>query len=64
MSKEEDLPKSLIKEKASEAFNDVYSCYPYAKNGYDDYFEIATSEAKILLNTKIDNYDIEKNGYN
>ena len=58
--KEEDLPKSLIKEKASEAFNDVYSCYPYAKNGYDDYFEIATSEAKILLNTKIDNYDIEK----
>ena len=58
--KKEDLPKSLIKEKASEAFNDVYSCYPYAKNGYDDYFVIATSEANVLLKTKIDEYDIEK----
>ena len=33
---------------------------PMPKNGYDDYFDISTSEAKVLLNTSIDKFDIQK----
>jgi UDP-galactopyranose mutase len=40
-------------------FNHWISAYPYALNGYDDYFSIATEGAKVLLNTKIDHYDFE-----
>jgi UDP-galactopyranose mutase len=36
----------------------MISAYPYALNGYDDYFNIATSNANVLLNTKIDHFDI------
>ncbi len=58
-SYEEDLSKNQIKDGAAEAYDDIFSAYPFAKNGYDDYFDIATSEAKILLNTTIEKYDIQ-----
>lgn len=41
-----------------EAFHDVISAYPYAPNGYDAYFKIATDGSNVLLNTKIEQYDI------
>ena len=37
-----------------------FHAYPYADNGYDDYFSISTSEANILFNTKIEKFDIQK----
>jgi len=36
------------------------SAYPYAENGYDDYFSIATQDTNVLLNTKVDHFDIDK----
>lgn len=59
-SYEEDLSQNMIKDGAKEAYDDALSAYPYAKNGYDDYFDISTSEAKVLLNTSIDKFDIQK----
>jgi len=41
------------------AFLDFYSAYPFAANGYDDYFEISTQNSRILLSTKIENFDID-----
>jgi UDP-galactopyranose mutase len=43
-----------------EVFTDMISCYPYAYNGYDDFFPKATASAdiKILLNSKIERYDL------
>jgi UDP-galactopyranose mutase len=41
-------------------FSNMYSAYPIKKNGYDDYFDIATKNSKVLLNTKIEKYDLRK----
>jgi len=41
-------------------FNHWISAYPFAKNGYDDYFTISTANAKVILNQKVDHYDFEK----
>ena len=41
-------------------FSDKISAYPIKLNGYDDYFPIATKDAKVLLNTEIQEYDLEK----
>jgi UDP-galactopyranose mutase len=41
-------------------FHDRISAYPIKLNGYDDYWPIATNECKVLLNTTIESYDIEK----
>lgn len=41
-------------------FNHWISAYPYALNGYDDYFDIATEDVRVCLNTTIDHYDFEK----
>jgi UDP-galactopyranose mutase len=43
-----------------EVFGDLISCYPYAYNGYDDFFSAATSgpDTKVLLSTRIETYDI------
>ncbi len=49
--------KSPIKEGPKEAYDDSISCYPYANNGYDDYFEFATKESKVLLSTQIQKFD-------
>jgi len=40
------------------AWTDAISAYPYAANGYDDYFDIATKGADIHLSTRIEAYDI------
>ena len=41
------------------AWDSALSGYPYAANGYDDYFDIATEETTVLLSTIIENFDIE-----
>ena len=52
-------PKGVaLKEGSREAWDTAISAYPYAANGYDDYFEIATAEATVFLNTKIETYDL------
>jgi len=52
-------PKGVaLKEGSREAWDTAISAYPYAANGYDDYFDIATAAATVLLNTKIEEYDL------
>lgn len=52
-------PKGVaLKEGARAAWDTAISAYPYAPNGYDNYFEIATREARVLLSTQIEQYDI------
>ncbi len=52
-------PKGVtIKEGAREAWDTAISSFPLANNGYDDYFSIATKETTVLLNTKIEQYDL------
>lgn len=36
------------------------SAFPFAMNGYDDYFPLATRDTKVHLNTTIEAFDIEK----
>lgn len=42
------------------AWDSAISAYPRAHNGYNDYFDIATSEAKVVFSTKIERYNLEK----
>ena len=52
-------PKGVaLKEGPRAAWDTAFSGYPWAINGYDDYFELATQNAKVLLNTRIEEYDI------
>lgn len=52
-------PKGVaIKEGPRAAWDTAKSAYPYAPNGYDDYFTIATAGVKVMLNTTIERYDI------
>jgi UDP-galactopyranose mutase len=37
----------------------IMSAFPYAQNGYDDYFDLATKDIKVHLDTTIEAYDIE-----
>ena len=49
-----------IKKGKRDAFDkSAFSAYPIAKNGYNDYFDIATKDAKIFFNTKIDNLNLD-----
>jgi UDP-galactopyranose mutase len=49
-----------LKEGPVRAFwSEWISAYPYAINGYDDYFGIGTEGTNVLLNTKIDHFDIK-----
>ncbi len=41
------------------AWDTALSGYPYAENGYDDYFKIATQGSNVLLSTNIDHFDIQ-----
>lgn len=53
-------PKGVaLKQGPRAAWDTAISGYPYAKNGYDDYFEIATSEAEVLTSTEIESFDIQ-----
>lgn len=55
----EEIPDYVpIKEGPEEVYENCYSGYPIAGNGYDDYFEIATENANVFLNTKVQKYDI------
>jgi len=49
---------ATIKEGTRAAWNTAISAFPIAWNGYDDYFRISTADTKVLLNTKIEEYDI------
>jgi UDP-galactopyranose mutase len=52
-------PKGVtIKEGPRAAWDNAISAYPYAKDGYNSYFDEATSGATLLLNTTIEWYDI------
>ncbi len=52
-------PKGVaIKDGPRAAWDTAKSAYPYAEDGYNAYFDLATAGAKVLLNTKIEHYDI------
>ncbi len=52
-------PKGVaIKEGPRAAWDIAISAYPYAPDGYNSYFSLGTKAAKVLLNTRIDRYDI------
>jgi UDP-galactopyranose mutase len=54
-------PKGVtIKQGPRAAWDTAFSGYPEAANGYDDYFDISTKDAKILLNRQVEEFDIEK----
>jgi UDP-galactopyranose mutase len=42
------------------AWDTAISAYPWASNGYNDYFEIAAAEANVILSTRIEKYELEK----
>ena len=52
-------PKGVaLKEGSKEAWDTAISAYPYAVDGYDQYFELSTAEAKVMLNTQIEKFDL------
>lgn len=51
---------TALKSGTREAWNTAISAYPIKLNGYNDYFNIATQNINVYLNTKIDNFNIEK----
>jgi len=51
---------ATLKEGPRAAWDSALSGYPYALNGYDDYFPFATKEAKVLLNTTAELVEISK----
>ena len=52
-------PKGVaLKEGSREAWDTAISAYPYAVDGYNGYFDIATQGATVLLGTTIETYDI------
>jgi len=52
-------PKGVaLKEGKREAWDVAISAYPYAKNGYDDYFNLSTQDTDVRLNCSIESYDI------
>ena len=40
------------------AWGSAMSAYPLAHDGYNAYFDVATKDARILLNTRIEQYDL------
>jgi len=53
-------PKGVsLKEGGKAAWDTAISAYPFAEDGYDQYFKIATEGINLRLNTKIENYDIQ-----
>jgi len=50
-----------IKKGKRDAFDkEAISAYPKALNGYNDYFDIATKNCKVLFNTVLKNIDLKK----
>ena len=53
-------PKGVaLKDGPRAAWDVAISGYPYDPNGYDKYFDIATANARVLLNTSVDIFDIQ-----
>jgi UDP-galactopyranose mutase len=51
-------PKGVaLKEGPRAAWDTAISGYPYAPDGYNRYFDIATEGVRIFMNTKIEHYD-------
>ena len=40
------------------AWSEALSAYPHAADGYNSYFDLATAEARVLVNTTITHYDV------
>ncbi len=54
-------PKGVaLKEGPRAAWDSAISAYPHAPNGYNDYFDISTQQAKVLLSTSIKQFDIPR----
>lgn len=54
-------PKGVtIKEGPREAWDSRFSAYPLAPDGYNGYFDVATADAKVLLSTTVEDYDIPR----
>ena len=55
-------PKGVtIKEGDKNVWDNCISAYPIKFNGYNDWFDIATSETKNYFDTQIEKYDLENN---
>jgi UDP-galactopyranose mutase len=54
-------PKGVaIKSGARAAWDVALSAYPHAADGYNKYFDISTADSTVLLNTRIERFDIPK----
>ena len=52
-------PKGVtLKEGTRECWDDAISGYPFAPDGYNQYFDIATENVNVFLGTIVDLYDI------
>jgi UDP-galactopyranose mutase len=52
-------PKGVtIKSGPRAAWDSAWSAYPYAPDGYNRYFDVATEGATVRLNTRIERYDL------
>ena len=55
-------PKGVaIKKGPKEGWDTAISAYPYAKNGYNDFFDLASDSANIKLNTAVEKIDPSNN---
>jgi len=53
-------PKGVaIKKGSPECWSDAISAYPYALNGYDDFFRIATENVNVIYNFDASDIDVE-----
>ena len=53
-------PKGVaLKSGPKAAWTEAISAFPIKKNGYDDYFDIATKNVNVKLKTRIEAFDIE-----
>ncbi len=54
-------PKGVaLKEGPRAAWDIALSAYPHAPDGYNGYFELSTAKARVLLGTRIAQYDIAR----
>ena len=54
-------PKGItLKDGPKAAWDNAISGYPYALNGYDDYFPFATKNSTVFLDTTFDSLDLDK----
>ena len=49
-----------LKTGARAAWDTAISAYPFAEDGYNSYFDLSTRSATIILNTKIEQFDINQ----